>query len=68
MKPPICDLDSSHGEMQPEPMYESDGITVRQFGWFCSVPGCEGYGGPVGKVERKVKANEQMSLFAEAAE
>lgn len=47
VNPPICDMDPEHGPMQIEPMYGVDGETIQQFGWFCKVKNCDGYGGPV---------------------
>ena len=63
---PICDIDPNHGEMKPEPMYGVGG-EILQYGWFCQVPDCDGYGGPVVKAKvKKVavsKPDEQMKLF-----
>ena len=62
MTPPLCQ--QGHGAMQAEPMYEKDGVTVRQHGWFCAVKGCGEYAGPVGKAKLKPDTqDEQMELF-----
>ena len=41
----FCDITPAHGRMQIEPMY---GIhnEILQYGWFCAVKDCDGYGGP----------------------
>jgi hypothetical protein len=61
---PICDINPEHGEMQEEPMY-GVGMVVEQYGWFCRVPDCDGYGGPVKTASKKQKVSDQkqLSLF-----
>lgn len=66
----VCDINPEHGPMQAEPIYHLDGTVYTERGlyWFCQVPECDGYGGPVKKAEgRKARAdtatNEQLVLF-----
>jgi hypothetical protein len=63
---PICDINPEHGPMQEEPMYGVGGAIV-QYGWFCQVPDCDGYGGPVKHkpVKKKAEPQQQMILFEE---
>ncbi len=52
-----------HGAMRPEPMYEADGVTIRQYGWFCPIKGCGEYAGPVGKAKlTPPEQDKQMEL------
>ena len=59
MNAPLCDIEPAHDPMQIEPMYEKDGVTVRQYGWFCSIRDCDGYGGPVKKPKLQTVAQKQ---------
>jgi hypothetical protein len=62
-----CDINPDHGEMREEPMYGKD-HEILQYGYFCQVPGCDGYGGPVPtkKIARKkAEPEEQLTLFKE---
>ena len=63
----VCDINPDHGEMKEEPMYGT-GMQIVQFGWFCQVSGCDGYGGPVEKrhvrVSQKTTSElEQLALL-----
>lgn len=60
-----CDINPAHGEMQEEPMFGA-GMVIVQYGWFCQVDGCDGYGGPVEKKTVKhptVRSENQPVLF-----
>lgn len=67
---PTCDINSDHGPMQAEPIHHLDGSIANEYGmfWFCQVPGCDGYGGPVKmkadlrRMNDEVKG-DQLSLF-----
>lgn len=62
---PLCDIHPEHGSMQIEPMYGSDGITIVQYGWFCHVKECDGYGGPVKSMKPAAKSNAVNDLIQE---
>ena len=63
---PLCSDSPDHGEMQIEPMYGADGETVVQYGYFCQVKECNGYGGPVPKRATKTpKAPEPKKPVAD---
>jgi hypothetical protein len=64
---PICDANPDHGAMKEEPMYGLNN-EILQYGWFCHVPDCDGYGGPVlGMKAKKVTpvrdSGKQMSFL-----
>jgi hypothetical protein len=59
----LCDIHPEHGYMQIEPMYGTDGKTIMQYGWFCPVKGCDGYGGPVHAVKVAKEESGQIPLF-----
>lgn len=61
----ICDINPDHGEMQIEPMYGKAG-EVLQYGYFCPVPDCDGYGGPAKKQApaKKVKRDDEAEQLS----
>lgn len=60
---PICDVNPDHGYMHEEPMYGKD-MEIVQYGWFCQVEDCDGYGGPVKRKYRARKITvEQLPLW-----
>ena len=66
----FCDINPEHGEMKIEPMYGKD-MEIRQYGWFCQAPDCDGYGGlanvkPARKVAEADDKTKPMSLFETA--
>jgi hypothetical protein len=63
---PVCDIDPEHGEMQVEPMYGKGG-EILQYGYFCTTPDCDGYGGPAKRTAparktRPVSEAEQIEM------
>lgn len=65
---PICDVNPHHGEMQEEPMYGADGKTVEQYGWFCLVKNCDGYGGPVERGKKRAPATVEQKKIIESGQ
>lgn len=53
--------------MQMEPIYHIDNTIDESRGlyWFCRVPDCDGYGGPVKTASKKqeISDQKQFSLF-----